>query len=359
MVTGYIPLPRPADLVYAPMDLAIVISEGLVARGHDVDFYAPEGTELNVPVKSLGLRPLDINRRQFMAFLGARNETIHKLHYLWDQYLASEMFKVAQAGGYDVLYFHHPDKALSLAKFCQDIPVVYTIHDPLNKENLEIYDMFSSPNQHFVSISDAQRKPAPNLPYIGTVYNGVDTKQFAFNEKPDDYILVTGRIVPQKGIAEAIKVAQLTGERLKIIGQVYPDSEKYFNEQIKPHLNDKIEYLGYKERDQMAPYYQNAKCMLMPIQWEEPFGMVMIEAMSCGTPVIGFPRGSVPEVIADGESGFVVNSIEEMADAVRKIDTIDRAACRKRVMEKFSNEKMVEGYEAVFKQAIANVKNKN
>lgn len=351
MVTGYIPLPRPTDMVYAPMDLAVTISEGLAARGHDVHFYAPEGTKLSVPVKTLGLRPLELNRKQFMAFLGTRNETIHKLHYLWDQYLASEMFRLAQAGQYDVLYFHHPDKALGLARYCPDVPVVYTIHDPLNKENCEIFDMFASPNQHYVSISDAQRMPAPNLNYIDTIYNGVDVNTFSYSATHDNYLLIANRIVPEKGIREAIQIAKATNNKLLIIGSVYPTSEKYFNEFIKPELNDQIQYLGFKEREHIMPYFQKAKALLMPISWEEPFGMVMIEAMASGTPVVGTRRGSIPEVVEHGKTGFIGDSVEDLITAVKNIDLIKRSDCRKHVEDNFSNENMVLGYEKAFRAA--------
>jgi glycosyltransferase involved in cell wall biosynthesis len=159
--------------------------------------------------------------------------------------------------------------------------------------------------------------------------------------------------VPEKGVSEAIQVAKETHHRLLIIGPTYPDLIDYFDKYIKPHLDDQILYLGYVERDLLPTYYQKAKALLTPVQWEEPFGLTTIEAMSCGTPVISFNRGAAPEIIENGKTGFVVNTTAEMIDAVDKIDKISRRYCRKYIEKNYSIRTMVNNYEEAFAQVLA------
>jgi glycosyltransferase involved in cell wall biosynthesis len=353
MVRSYLPIPRPADMIYAPIDLAVAIADGLTQRGHSVDFFAPIGSTLRyAKIQTCNLRPLAKNQEGMQKLLRNSEEVNHYVPALWDTYMADEMFERARQGEYDLLHFHHSEVALPSARNAANIPVVYTLHDPLYPWYRELFELYASANQHFVSISDNQRRDAPDLPYAGTVYNGIDLDEFAFSDEAEDYLLITGRIVPEKGIKEAIKVAEKTGLRLLIIGPVYPDHQGYFDQYIKPHLNDRILYLGYTEREHMAKYYQKAKALLMPIQWEEPFGLTMIEAMACGTPVVALRRGSVPEVILDNKTGFIVDSLADMAEAVGKIDTISRAACRKHVEAHFSNECMIDAYEAMYEKIL-------
>ncbi len=352
MVRGFIPVPRPEDIVYVVIDLAIRLAQELTARGHQVDFYGPDGSSDGVPFKTLGLRPLIRNNRDLTRLRRSTDLLTYYMPALWDQYLATEMFRRAGTGEYDVLHFHHPESAVSLAQLFPKVPVAYTIHDPLDKWHPEIFKMFGSPNQSCIAISNHQRSAAPDLPYAATVYNGIDTDEFSFSEEHDDYMLFVGRIIPEKGLREAVRVAQKTGQRLLIIGPLLHEYRPYFNKYIRPYLNGQIRYLGHKPHSEVVKYFQRAKCMLMPIRWEEPFGMTMIEAMSCGTPVIAFRRGSVPEVVVDGKTGFIVDTTSQMAAAVQKIDSIKRSDCRSHVMANFSMKKMVDGYEAVFQSLI-------
>jgi glycosyltransferase involved in cell wall biosynthesis len=354
MVRGYIPAPRPKDIIYAPIDLAVALSEGLSKRGHSVDFYGPLGTKLNhgVKVVTANLRPLVHNNQEASKLFHDISLTTHYIPQLWDELLAIEMFKKAKAGEYDVLHFHHGEIAFPQATLNPEVPVVYTQHDPFYPWRREAYELYHSSNQHFVTISNNQRRDAPDMPYASTVYNGVDVGQFPFGDDPEDYLLMAGRIVPEKGFKEAVQLAKQTGDRLLIIGPVYPESQDYFDQYIKPHLNDKILYLGYVEYSQMWRYYQKAKALLTPVQWEEPFGLTSIEAMACGTPVISLRRGAAPEIIADGKTGFIVDSIAEMAAAVGKISQINRGDCREHVKKYFSIGGMVTGYEATYKKVL-------
>jgi glycosyltransferase involved in cell wall biosynthesis len=354
MVRGYLPVPRPSDIVYAPIDLAASLADGLSERGHIVDFYGPTGNELDeANLISDNLRPLVTNNEEFQSLLGTANESMnHYIPSLWDSYLAEEMFRRAQRGEYDILHFHHPEIALSLARRFRSVPVLYTLHDPVYPWYKEVFELYDSPNQHFVSISNNQRRDAPDLNYTSTVYNGISTEDFSFSAEHEDYLLYIGRIVPEKGLKEAIQVAEATGHRLIIVGPVPPRAQGYFDQYVKPYLNEKILYLGYIERENVLPYYQNAAALLSPLQWEEPFGLTAIEAMACGTPTIAISRGSMPEIIEDGKTGYIVASVGEMIDAVGRINKIDRRTCRDHVKANFSTKHMVDGYEKAYRQVL-------
>lgn len=356
MVRAFIPIPRPSDIIYAPIDLAMAIAKGLGKRGHKVTIFGPIGTEVsgeNVTVETMNLRPLVRDQTEFNALLNNRNLVDHDVHGLWDRYLTQEMYKRAEAGEYDLLYFHHPESALSTAREHLSIPTVYTLHDPIYPWYRELFELYASPNQQFVSISQNQRRDAPDLPYLETVYNGTDTDMFKFSEEHDDYLLFTGRIIEEKGVKEAIQVAKESNHRLLIIGPVPLGSEGYFDQYIKPELNDRILYLGKLHQDQLPAYYQKAKALLTPVQWEEPFGQTTVEAMACGTPVISFDRGAAPEIVVDGKTGFIVRSIAEMVEAVGKVDLLKRIDCRNHAANKFNVDIMVDGYESAFRKMLA------
>jgi len=349
MVTGHFTTPPPAGVIYAPMDIAVAVSEGLAKRGHEVTFFAPEGSEIKVSkVKTCGLKALRQNGE--LAILAGSNvggAERAKIYNLWDQFLLSALYKEALEGKFDIVHIHPVDRALPLAYAIRNVPTVYTLHDPIYKWRAEVFQMFFSPNQYYVSISDSQRLPAPKLNYLATIYNGIDTREIPFYEKPKgNYLLFVGRLHPEKGVAEAVEVARKTGDDLIIMGP--PVTGEYWDKKIKPYLGDKIRHIGVVSRNELYEYYSNAKATLVPIQWEEPFGLVMIESMATGTPVIAFRRGSVPEIVVDGKNGFIVNTVDEMAEATKKIDGIDRNFCRRHIEENFGLEKMIDGYEKSF-----------
>ena len=348
MVTGHFTTPPPKGIIYAPMDIAIWVSEGLAKKGHKVDFYAPKGSKIKVSkVIDSGLESLrQAGGDRILKGPNVGNVESSKIFNLWDQYLIAQMFKQAERGKYDILHIHPVDRTLPLALSHSKIPVVYTLHDPIYPWRAKVFKMFSSPNQHYVSISDAQRKPAPDLNYLATIYNGINMDLFPFSKNHDDYLLFIGRLHPEKGVAEAVEVARKAREKLLIIGP--PVKGKYWEKRIAPYLGGKIKYLGYVPYKKLHQYYQKAKATLVPIRWEEPFGLVITESMACGTPVLAFRRGSVPEIVVNGKNGFIVNTVDQMVTAIKKIEQIDRKDCRAHVEEKFAIEHMVDRYEEEF-----------
>lgn len=227
-------------------------------------------------------------------------------------------------------------------------PVVTTIHYPLdiNYQRI-IYREF--PGLSYISVSKNQRKPIPNLNFVGNVYNGIDINIFPFNEKPKDYLAFLGRMSPVKGPVEAIKIAKKTKIKLIMAAKVDLADEKYFSNYVKPLIDGKqIKFVGELGHKKKVELLKNALALLAPIQWREPFGFFFIEAMACGTPVITYKKGSTSEVINHKKTGFVVKTPKKMIEAVKNINSIKRKDCRSWVEKYFTIEKMVDGYEKVY-----------
>lgn len=346
--------PQPPEIIYAPIHLMLELTEHLSRRGHEMTVYAPEGSNpRGAKLETLGLPPLKQDRSTVYFHPSTNAAEKHTSGILWKQYAIQHMFEAARQGQYDILHIHPVDVALPLARAYPSVPVVYTLHDPITAWRRQMYTLFASPNQWYVSISQAQRQPAPELNYAATVYNAIELDRFPFSRTADNHLLFVGRLLPQKGAAESIQAARQAGESLVIAGPRDQDDDTYWQTQIAPYLNDQIHYAGVIERHRLSTHYRKAKALLMPISWEEPFGLVMIEAMACGTPVIAFRRGSVPEVVIDGQTGFIVDTVEEMVTAIKRIDTINRRACREHVAKNFSLEKMIDGYEAAYSKILA------
>lgn len=359
MVRGFMPAPAPGDIVYSPLSIAIDVAEGLAAKGHSVTFFGPEGTHMQCEVETLGVQPLIKDYHELNELVSVTDLFLDYIPSLYDHYMARDMLERAESGEFDAVIFNHPESSIALTRQFPRTPVVYILHDELSEARRTVFDMFISENQHYISISDNQRRDAQDLPYLATIYNGINPALFPYSGTAEDYLLFAGRIVPEKGVREAVQVAIATNKRLIIIGQLPPTSYGYFDEHIKPFLSDKILYVGTIDRSQMATYYQKAQALLAPIQWEEPFGLTIIEAMSCGTPVIAFNRGSISEIIKDGETGFIVDNTAEMIEAVAKISTITRKNCHDHVAHNFTLNRMVNRYETVISNLINKLNAKN
>jgi glycosyltransferase involved in cell wall biosynthesis len=234
-------------------------------------------------------------------------------------------------------------------------PVVHTVHGPLDAEGGVIYEQIArvSPQVGLISISLNQRKPKPSLPWVANIPNALDFSLYPVQPHPGEYLLFLGRMSPDKGCHRAIAVAREVGLPLKIAGKRREPKEiEYFEQYVEPHLDARMEYLGEVTHGRKVELLQDARATLFPIEWEEPFGLVMIESMACGTPVIATRWGAVPEVIEHGRSGIVVDDYRQMARALEDAEALDPLECRRYVEERFSPERMVADYVAAYRQAI-------
>jgi glycosyltransferase involved in cell wall biosynthesis len=257
-----------------------------------------------------------------------------------------------RAGEFDVIHFHIDYLHFPLSRrgsFNQ----LTTLHGRLDLPDLPLlYDEFSE--MPLVSISDSQRKPLSQANWVGTVYHGLPPSSFTFREKAEKYLLFLGRISPEKRVDRAIEIAQRAHRKLKICAKIDRVDRYYFKKHIK-HLLDHplIEFVGEVGHDRKNELLGGASALLFPIDWPEPFGLVIIEALACGTPVIAFRRGSVPEIIIQGETGFIVNEIEEAVDAVHQIKIIDRRNCRREFEDRFTDQRMAQDYVRIYEQRLA------
>ncbi|MFW5851040.1 MAG: glycosyltransferase family 4 protein [Bacteroidota bacterium] len=248
-----------------------------------------------------------------------------------------------QADKFDIIHNHFDFLPLSYSRLIKT-PMITTIHGFSSQKILEVYKKYNN-NCSYVSISNSDR--SPELNYAATVYNGINEKEFTFKEISHDYLLFFGRIHPEKGTFEAIQIAKKSGRKLIISGLI--QDQEYFNNHVKPYINNSdiifVGNTGPKERDKLMG---EAYALLHPISFNEPFGLSVAEAMMCGTPVIAFNLGSMPELIDNGKTGFLVNTISEASEAVANINSISRKFCREWAYSKFSRKEMIRGYTDVY-----------
>jgi glycosyltransferase involved in cell wall biosynthesis len=241
----------------------------------------------------------------------------------------------------------HSGMLAALAGGALRTPVAHTVHGPLDGLAGAMYDQIAqiAPQVGLISISMNQRKPKPHLNWIANCPNALDFELYPFAPSRSDYLLFVGRMSHDKGAHRAVMTAMETGLPLKIAGKMRePLERQYFDEYVRPHLNDRIEYLGEVSHGEKVELLQHARATLFPIEWEEPFGLVMIESMACGTPVIATRRGAVPEVIEPGRGGVIVDDWRVAAAAIEDADRIAPESCRRYVEERFAPERMVRDY---------------
>jgi glycosyltransferase involved in cell wall biosynthesis len=254
-----------------------------------------------------------------------------------------------RAREFQVLHFHIDYLHFPLSTR-QKVPHVTTLHGRLDLPDLiPLYEEF--PQVPVVSISNSQREPLKHVNWAATVYHGLPEDLYTLHEKPGDYLAFIGRISPEKRADRAIRIAKQAGRKLKMAAKVDAKDQEYFDTEIKPLLEGTdVEFIGEIGEGEKNDFLGNAAALLFPIDWPEPFGLVMIESMACGTPVIAYPEGSVPEVIDDGQTGFLVESIDQAVEAVRKIDRIDRGCCRRVFEKRFSARRMACDYLKVYQR---------
>lgn len=328
-------VPPPA---YGGIELVTsLLTEELVRRGHEVTLFASGDSVTEAQLESVhpcAIR-LDDSVQDYAVY-----ETL-QLNQVYQR-----------ADEFDMIHFHMGYAALSYASFIKT-PTIHTLHGNFTADNRKLFQQ--AKQQNFVSISDAQRSPLPELNYVATIYNGIALDQHPFQSQPTEppYLAFLGRVSPEKGVHHAIEIAQKSGWRLRMAGKVDQVDVDYFESQIRPHIDgEQIEFLGEADQDQKNKLLGGATAVLFPITWQEPFGLVMVEAMAMGTPVIAIALGSAPEVVAAGKTGFLCQNVDECIHAIARIPQLSRQACREHVVERFSTKRMTDDYEAVYRQIM-------
>lgn len=309
------------------------LTEELVRRGHDVTLFATEDAKTSAKLVSTYPHAL----RETFPEPSVRR-TIWGYRHIATAYNMSNEF--------DIIHDHTSWLSAGTANMSRT-PVVMTLHSAFTPETIAVFESFDKP--YLVSISDSQRNPAPDLNYISTVYNGLPLSNYPFSLKHDGYLLFVGRFCEEKGPHFAVEVAKRLGLPLIFAAKLEEgESRPYFEKFIKPHLSDTIRWVGEVDENERNRLFSKALCSLHPVTWPEPFGLTLIEAMACGTPVIAFSQGSIPEVIKHGSTGYVVNNVDEMTAAVSRIEKIERRECRRYALANFSVDQMVDNYELVY-----------
>jgi glycosyltransferase involved in cell wall biosynthesis len=308
------------------------LTEALVALGHDVTLFASGDsvtTAQLVPAIDRAVR-LHPRRPDWLV---------------WHTIMLDRVMQ--QAPAFDVIHFHVDFMQYPLARRCAT-PSLTTLHGRLDLPDLQPL------HQHFrehplVSISDAQRLALPDANFVATVHHGVPAQLYAFHPQPQDYFAFVGRISPEKRVDRAIEIALATGTRLRIGAKVDTADQVYFEQRVRPLLGHPlIEYVGEVDEARKHELIGNARALLFPIDWPEPFGLVMIEAFACGTPVIAYRSGSVPEIMQHGVTGYIVSNQMQAIEAARRIDRIDRRRCRKAFEKRYTSEAMANRYLDVY-----------
>ena len=349
------PLP-PAG--YGPWEqVAHNLTEELVKLGHNVTLFAAAGTKTSATFAQTCPHALaewpEPERSRPQAFDPQTGllEGPPDARALEELHIATCM-EGASSGEFDIVHSHLHVHALVFSRLIP-CPLISTLHGSAwvraaHPVFLQYKDM------PFVSLSDAERTFLPELNYVATIPNGIDLAKFPFEQEKDDYLLFAGRLAPEKGPAEAIEVARRSGRRLLIAGMIEPQHEEYYNTRVKPHIDGKqIEYLGLLSQKDLAPVYRKAAAVLFIINWTEPCGLVALESQASGTPLIATRRGSMPEIIRNGKTGFIVDTVDEAVGAVEKLGTIKPSACRHNVESRFSAPVMAKAYAKAYESLIA------
>jgi glycosyltransferase involved in cell wall biosynthesis len=321
---------------YGPWESVVsLLTEGLVSRGHNVTLFATGDSVTSGKLHAICARGYEEDRSIMPK--------------VWECLHISELFEHAE--DFDIIHNNFDFLPLTYSGLIAT-PVVTTIHGFSSPGILPVYKKYNG-RVFYVSISDADR--SADLDYVKTIHHGIDIKQFDFQPDPDDYLLFFGRIHHDKGAREAVEIARACNKRLILAGII--QDEAYYHKYVEPHLDNKnvvfVGSTGPTERNQLLG---NATALLHPINFNEPFGLSVIESMACGTPVIAFNKGSMPELIENGKNGFLVNTVSEAIDSVAHIKAIDRADCCRHVQQHFTVNRMVEEYIQVYETVLEKTK---
>jgi glycosyltransferase involved in cell wall biosynthesis len=324
-------VPPPA---YGGIELVVgLLAEGLVDLGHEVTLFASGDS---------------VTRARLAA---VQDRALRHMGWPWFQCLPHEQLHTAhcfeRAREFDVIHNHLGTTGLPFARFV-DVPTLTTLHGPFDEHNRDFFARYA--DLPFVSISDAQRVGGPALDYRATIYNGLDTTRYHLGRK-GGYLLHLGRVSHEKGTHVAIEVARRAGFPLVIAGKIDPVDQAYYEAEVLPLLDgERIRFIGEVGGAAKYSLLAEAEALIHPVQWPEPFGLAMAEAMASGTPVLAFRLGSIPEVVEPGLTGFVVDSVEAMVQAIPWARRLDPMACRRRAVERFGARRMVREYAEAFEE---------
>jgi glycosyltransferase involved in cell wall biosynthesis len=314
------------------------LAEGLVARGHDVTLYATGDSQTAAKLKFI-----------YPAAHWPPDPFADLHHVSW-------AYRDAVTRGFELIHAHSTT-ALALGRVAPRIPLVYTVHHDQQPRLTSYYREF--PEVWFITISADQRARQGPLPRCAMIHHGLDSGRFLSTDTPGDYALFIGRLAEEKGPHTAIDAAGLAGVPIRVAGEVHPPDRAFARAEVEPRLPLRhVTYLGGIGFATKAPLLRDARALLVPITWHEPFGLIIIEAMLSGCPVLGFPMGSVPELVETGVTGYVVRDVHEMAHLLGPgsvLDRFDRRRCRAHAMQRFSRKRMVAEHEALYASVIAEV----
>jgi len=312
------------------------LTEELVRRGHDVTLFATGDSITSAKLESV--YPRGMREAHIKDLYGLNLPTllhIGKAYEMQDEF--------------DIIHDHLTPITLPIANIAKT-PVVMTVHGPFSSENRKLFEVLHKPS--IVTISEAQSYRVPGINHIGVVHNGLPMEEYPFSAEPGEYLLYVGRISMEKGVHYAVEVSQRLDIPLIIAAKLEKIDRPYFSEYIEPYLSDRIRWIGEVNESERNELMAKALCFLHPVTWREPFGLTLIESMACGTPVVAFNRGSIPEIVKNGETGFVADDVETMIEAVMDIRSINRKRCRAYALENFSASRMTDDYEAVYRKVL-------
>lgn len=313
------------------------LTEELVKRGHDVTLFATGDSTTSA--KLMSVYPRSLRESKVASRADGTNA--------WSLLNIGAAYQIQNE--FDIIHDHTHIMGLPTANLATT-PVISTLHDPVFPNYKSILEKLTNP--YIVTISKSQGLPAPKMNNIATVYNGLNMDNYPFSNQDDGYILFVGSFRKEKGADKAIRVARKLNLPLIIAGKLDDWHMDYFNKSVKPYLSKNIQYIGEVNEQERNVLMSKALCVLHPVSWQEPFGLTIIEALACGSPVIGFNQGSIPEIIENNKVGFVVDTLNEMIDAVKKIRSINRYTCRDYSLKNFSHRKMTDEYEKVYKRVL-------
>ena len=315
--------------------LALLVDE-LVREGHDVTLFAAG------PCRTMA--------RQVSSLEEAPTEQMGET--LFDAYHVGQAYRDIAGGEYDVVHDHAGFLGPAFAGLIPQ-PVVHTLHGPFTRDTRMFYEAFKD-DCYYVAISQRQKECGPDLNYLGVVPNAVDIEELSYSGEKDDYLVYVSRICEAKGTEQAILLAMEKGQRILLAGKIDEGGDReYFDRCIRPHIDgERVVYLGEVSSQEKVRVLQRARAFLFPIQWEEPFGLVMVEAMACGTPVLATHWGAVPEVVEHGVTGFLADSPAGLLEYFDRLDELDPLACRKEAEERFSPAVMAASYLDIYRRAI-------